>query len=935
MAKKDVVTFLSLDLIYTPRGLHESLKWLLGQTDCPFNSPHQAEQTALKLLKAKYGISSREDLLKKGKDFSFSVLNDLRLQAEFQESENFNPNSLVPPQWLRKHWQKQAEEHYLDKNQVRRFVELQNAAWIELVRKRSGLPIGPSEELEQAYREESEKVLSLFQRGISQIEENAISIEEGVNHLLETSLPKAKPQDRRKIEERVLEEINSGIISTETLPSFREELKETVLSSTQALGVDAEKFEQRFQAAAEIPQFEQTFEMVGQSRKTARDIDSIVNRTTLPPPETSSEKQIPPTTLPASAQVIIPQRVYSLPILEWLPTENLKKRTDLPAAAKKAVLFPVVKPLQFLVNISPDNFLKTNPALFYLANYGTTSKDIQDSIESGKPKTSSQFNFLKGLKTDLSLFEQNHTFLSSVFSNYFQAKKKGNRIGFAKSKGRLFSLKTKLFGVFKKTSFGKWIGKGASKLLIKIGLGGLTAGWGTLALGTKKILKKIVKAAGLGYFGLLTAAALKGTGAFLGTVAGGFGGVIGGAILGAKIGASAGVLGGPVGAVVGGAVGLIAGGIAGFFAGSWIEGAIAKQSGISVAGSTSSLMAKSSAAVSSSIPSVVPAVAVGTLAITIVISQITSSAFIVPYSDRVSPWEGQSQFIRVEKSVTFDPGDGSSVELNPEKIENSQLNANARFIYQISITAVGSKLVNVKVSDVLTSTQETGTKKIKSFSFNNNDDIEAGETLVLDEYEVFAWPEGDFKDSIVSNTAVVEATVENTGEEEKSFKSTVLIIGDPPQDCPRGWPISQPFYITQGPGGSFSHSNFEAVDLSYQREIFGKEVRPTHKGVFYSGSDSDYGRYVSVTGTCKTISGRMVTIVSLYAHLNAIYIPIGAEVDPSIIIGTVGNSGISTGPHLHYEFRSANNEIKMQQPYLPINVPRGDTCSSTNHCPSE
>lgn len=936
---KEVVTFLSLNSIYTPRGLHESLRWLLGEIDCPFNNRHRAEGITLKLLRAKYGISSKEDLLERSADFKLSSLNSLDNQAKLQEKDNFSAVPFTPPQWLKEHWQRQAEEHQLSKTEVKHFVELQNAAWVEVVRERSRLPISPSKELNQAYKEKSEKVLNLFQRGVDQIEKNAVSIEEEVNLLVETTVPGAKKQDKGKIAGRVLEEINSGTISTETPPSFREDVKSSLASSIRALGVSAEEFEQRFEEASKTPGFKEAFEKTSQSRKTAKDIDGIVERTTSTIPRTPSKELVSPTAPSTTAQKVFPQKIYSLQALEWFPDGSGEKRTNLKETIKKTTLSPVVKPLQFLVNASPDRFLTANPALFYLANYGTTSKDIESLIkETKEAKTNSQLSFLKGLSSNLSSFEQSHPTFHFIFSNYFQAKKKGKKIGFARSKNRLFSLKAKAFGYFKKTALGKWVGKKASKLLIKLGIGSLTAGWGTLTLGTKKILKKIVKAAGLGYFSLLTLAALKGTGAFIGTIAGGIGGVIGGAILGAKLGASVGVLGGPVGAVIGGAVGLVVGGVAGFFAGSWIEGVIAKQSGLSVAEGASSLMAKSGAAVPATIPTVVPAVAVGTLAVTIIISQITSSAFIVPYSDRVSPWQGQSEFIRVEKSISFDPGNGSPIRLNPEKIENSELNSNAKLIYQISITAVGSGLLNVKVNDVLTSTQASGSKKIKSFSFNSNDDIEAGETLILDEYEVSAWPEEDFKDSITSNTVVVEATVENTGEEEKSFKSTVLIIGNPPQDCPMGWPLDNPLknplYITQGPGGSFSHEGYEAIDLG-QKGISGREVRSTHKGVASKGVDKKYGNYVSVTGTCNTISGRTVVFVSLYAHLSDILIADKAEVNKSTIIGTVGNTGRSTGPHLHYEFRSANNEIRMEQPYLPINVPRGDICSATNHCPSQ
>jgi murein DD-endopeptidase MepM/ murein hydrolase activator NlpD len=55
--------------------------------------------------------------------------------------------------------------------------------------------------------------------------------------------------------------------------------------------------------------------------------------------------------------------------------------------------------------------------------------------------------------------------------------------------------------------------------------------------------------------------------------------------------------------------------------------------------------------------------------------------------------------------------------------------------------------------------------------------------------------------------------------------------------------------------------------------------------------------------------GKLVTIQhkdgysSLYAHLNEVHVNPGQDVEAGQVIGRVGSTGRSTGPHLHFEWR--------------------------------
>ncbi len=69
-------------------------------------------------------------------------------------------------------------------------------------------------------------------------------------------------------------------------------------------------------------------------------------------------------------------------------------------------------------------------------------------------------------------------------------------------------------------------------------------------------------------------------------------------------------------------------------------------------------------------------------------------------------------------------------------------------------------------------------------------------------------------------------------------------------------------------------------------------VLAAHEGVVETGDDPvGYGLYVRV------INGYAVTI---YAHLSAVTVKDGERVTPGQQLGLSGNTGNSTGPHLHF-----------------------------------
>ena len=91
-------------------------------------------------------------------------------------------------------------------------------------------------------------------------------------------------------------------------------------------------------------------------------------------------------------------------------------------------------------------------------------------------------------------------------------------------------------------------------------------------------------------------------------------------------------------------------------------------------------------------------------------------------------------------------------------------------------------------------------------------------------------------------------------------------------------------------------------------------VFATADGVcFFSGSNGDYGNAVKL----KHMNGTYMTI---YAHLVKTAVVEGEVVHRGEVVGYLGNTGRSTGPHCHYEIRKLNKAINPMNYILPLDV---------------
>jgi murein DD-endopeptidase MepM/ murein hydrolase activator NlpD len=130
------------------------------------------------------------------------------------------------------------------------------------------------------------------------------------------------------------------------------------------------------------------------------------------------------------------------------------------------------------------------------------------------------------------------------------------------------------------------------------------------------------------------------------------------------------------------------------------------------------------------------------------------------------------------------------------------------------------------------------------------------------------------------------------------------------------WPIAgaritQPFgptnLILEPPLGQYAHFH-TGIDLAAP---FGTPVTAASDGVVVAVAHTrvGYGNYVIVAH-----GGGIMT---LYGHLLETDVSVGDHVSRGQRVGLEGTSGLSTGPHLHFELR-VNDQVTDPMPYLPL-----------------
>lgn len=113
------------------------------------------------------------------------------------------------------------------------------------------------------------------------------------------------------------------------------------------------------------------------------------------------------------------------------------------------------------------------------------------------------------------------------------------------------------------------------------------------------------------------------------------------------------------------------------------------------------------------------------------------------------------------------------------------------------------------------------------------------------------------------------------------------------------WEVSQRFGENESVYKAYGMRGHNGVDYPAPE---GTLVRATHAGrVLYAGEGENHPLLGSAAGNAVLVEDEAGEYITGYAHLRQIWCETGVEVKAGQVIGSVGSTGMATGPHLHYE----------------------------------
>ncbi len=209
------------------------------------------------------------------------------------------------------------------------------------------------------------------------------------------------------------------------------------------------------------------------------------------------------------------------------------------------------------------------------------------------------------------------------------------------------------------------------------------------------------------------------------------------------------------------------------------------------------------------------------------------------------------------------------------------------------LTKVSAQLQHSAVSQQLNLSQQNS-NEVKSYNYNRP----------LSNSKI-GGPNDDFQLTNVGSES-----------EENSMESELRTIETTsnPQFVPSMWAhlgkINNEYGYRRNPFGGRSYEFHPGLDIDGEKGD--SVIAPANGVVTKAGWQGGYGNLIEIDHG----NG----LITRYGHLSRIGVQVGEQIERGQLIGLIGSTGRSTGPHLHFEIRLGDKAINPRR-FLPPEMP--------------
>ena len=289
-------------------------------------------------------------------------------------------------------------------------------------------------------------------------------------------------------------------------------------------------------------------------------------------------------------------------------------------------------------------------------------------------------------------------------------------------------------------------------------------------------------------------------------------------------------------------------------------------------------------------------------------------------------------FGAIEEPILLDTQQsGTVLEISFEQVVRAYTSPSDRrsLDHQILVATPKDVLIGAATRRDLAEVNELAPASNWSFSYEwaAPDDVSSSPSvlvLLLEELERGQARQAELRENLGDEIAALGEQLESMEESETELDSAIRSLRaelaainarekewEPEEILPETIILPSSAPITSGWGRRW-HPILKTMRMHYGADFDGERGSPVwaaHQGVAETATYmKDFGRVI--------VLDHGDGFSTLYAHLNKIRVKYGHVVRQGQRIGDIGSTGMSTGPHLHFEMR-VNHVLRNSKKYLP------------------